>query len=134
LSQGIYKVVVSAGVCSDTFSVAINDVNGPTISVNSTDVSCNGGTSGSASVSVLGGTAPFTYSWSTGSSDTAVSNLSAGTYSITVSDKIGCKSSSVVTITEPAPMFLAMPSTTDASCDASCDGQAQVMPTGDINS
>jgi hypothetical protein len=130
LTQGVYRVVVSDGSCSDTMLIAVNDINGPSITVSTTDVSCNGGSTGSASVTATGGTAPYTYSWSSGSSINTADNLSAGTYSVTVSDNIGCKSSSVIDIKEPTMLSLALPATIDASCDASCDGQAVAMPIG----
>src|ERR1035441_9676134 len=55
-----------------------------TLTVTPTNISCHGGTNGSASANASGGTAPYTYVWSTGVSNVSVSNLSAGTYSVTV--------------------------------------------------
>lgn len=51
-----------------------------------TNILCNGANTGAASVAVTGGTLPYTYSWSTGSTTSAISNLSAGTYTSTVID------------------------------------------------
>ncbi|MCT4560697.1 MAG: gliding motility-associated C-terminal domain-containing protein [Crocinitomicaceae bacterium] len=70
-----------------------------------TNVSCNGGNNGTATVSAVGGTAPYAYSWSNnlGNSATA-SNMSAGTYTCTVTDANGCQNNISVTITEPTPI------------------------------
>ncbi len=51
--------------------------------------SCSGGNDGSAIAEASGGTAPYTYSWSVGSNTSAINNLAAGTYSVTVSDANG---------------------------------------------
>ena len=60
-----------------------------TINLN-TNVSCNGGSDGNATI-VPGGTAPYTYLWSIGSQTTqTATGLPAGTYSCVVTDANGC--------------------------------------------
>ncbi|NNM16268.1 MAG: hypothetical protein HKO56_06390, partial [Bacteroidia bacterium] len=61
------------------------------------DVSCNGGTDGQASVMGSGGTTPYSYNWGTADPNA----LSAGTYTVTVTDSNNCSSTCDVTITEP---------------------------------
>ncbi len=51
-----------------------------------TNVDCNGGSNGMVAVAVIGGTVPYTYTWSTGASSQMISNLGAGSYSVTVTD------------------------------------------------
>jgi len=64
-----------------------------------TNVSCAGGSNGSASVSVTGGTPGYTYLWSpSGGSGAAASNLAAGTYTVTVTDSHGCSVTSTATV------------------------------------
>ena len=70
----------------------------PTISnITVTNVSCNGGSDGSA-VPVTGGTPNYNYSWSGGSN----SNLISGVYTSTVTDDNGCVTSQDFTVTEPS--------------------------------
>ena len=80
-----------------------------TTSTTPIDVICNGGNTGSASVNAGGGTNPYTYSWSSGGSTATENNLSAGTYSVTVTDGNGCTSLASVTIAEPALLTAAGP-------------------------
>ncbi len=76
----------------------------PTLVTNNSnviDATCNGGT-GSATLTTTGGAGPYTYNWMPGNltGDTQ-SNLSAGVYSITITDNNGCTGTSSITINEP---------------------------------
>lgn len=102
-------------LCAGTYSVTITDANGcqavesvtitaPTqivLTTTSSDATCSSGTNGSASVSVSGGTSPYTYDWSTGASTTSINNLVPGTYSVTVTDANGCQETATVEISRP---------------------------------
>jgi hypothetical protein len=67
-----------------------------------TNVSCNGGSTGSATVSVSGGTSGYTYSWSpSGGTAATASGLAAGTYTCTITDANSCTTTASVTITQP---------------------------------
>jgi hypothetical protein len=68
-------------------------------------ISCNGKNDGSIIINPIGGTEPYSYSWSTGETDVnIIYNLSAGTYFVTITD--GNSSSLVlnIDILEPAPL------------------------------
>jgi hypothetical protein len=73
-------------------------------SATATNIDCNGSASGSATVNVVGGTAPLSYAWSNGASTQTVSNLPAGTYTVTVTDANGCIITENLTITEPVAL------------------------------
>lgn len=109
LAPGIYTCTVSdAKGCLETFEVAVNDSEGPVISLESQlDVTCNGGGDGAATLSVSGGTAPYVYTWSppVGNNNTAL-NLSAGDYTIMVSDINNCSNTFNLSITEPDPFVI----------------------------
>jgi len=102
------------------------------------DVSCNGESDGSATVVGGGGTNIISYSWSpTGGSGATANNLSAGTYTVTVSDDNGCNEQASITITEPDVLVAAVSQSGDLSpYDISCydynDGWAQSDPTGGV--
>jgi gliding motility-associated-like protein len=102
------------------------------------DVSCNGESDGSATVVGGGGTNIISYSWSpTGGSGATANNLSAGTYTVTVSDDNGCNEQASITITEPDVLVAAVSQSGDLlPYDISCfdynDGWAQSDPTGGV--
>ncbi len=68
------------------------------ISATAYNTSC-GNNSGSAAVSVNSGTSPYTYIWSNGATTDSVSNLAAGTFTVTVSDAGSCSAVASVTVT-----------------------------------
>ena len=100
-----------------------------TSSFNGYGVSCNGGSNGAASVTASGGVGPFTYSWTGGSTASTASGLSAGSYTVTVTDANGCTSQSTVLINEP-PAISYSSIITDATCYQFLDGRIEVNATG----
>ncbi len=131
-TAGDYTVTVTdANGCYvvDTFNIPQDDP--ISITVNHTDVSCNGGNDGSITVSVDGGDPPYTYTWSNNPTlnDSAQYNLSAGTYTITVTDNLGCEEVHSVTINQPEAIQLDLTIDQNVSCNGLCDGQASVTAT-----
>ena len=132
LAPGTYVgTATDANGCTTVQTVTITE---PAVlaisSSSSTDVSCNGGNDGTASVTVTGGTAPYTYSWSNGATTASLTGLSAGTYTGTITDANGCTTSGSVTINEPATLVISSSSSTDVSCHGGNDGTASVTVTG----
>lgn len=73
--------------------------------VNLTNVSCNGQTDGSITISVSGGIAPYTYSWNNGQTLSSLSNLMGGNYSVIVTDSNGCSATKNFVIVNPAFVY-----------------------------
>jgi gliding motility-associated-like protein len=118
LAAGGYQVTVTdASGCSITDSLTINYVNAPTLSVEQVHhLTCHGSSDGSATIVGTGGSPPYNYSWSPmGGSSATAENLSAGTYTVTVTDDDSCPSFIEVTINEPA-MVVIDGEVTDALC------------------
>ena len=133
LTAGSYSVTITdANGCSASTTATITQPTALTSSLaSSANVTCNGLTNGSASVSANGGTPAYTYSWtpSGGTSASAV-NLGAGSYTVTATDAAGCSSTVAVTITEPAPLTLALTSSTNVSCNGGANGSASITAGG----
>ncbi|MFH6995523.1 T9SS type A sorting domain-containing protein [Flavobacterium sp. FlaQc-48] len=131
LSAGTYTVTIKdANLCQTTQSFTITEPAAIVATTTQTNVSCNGGSNGSATVNVTGGTGTYTYSWSpTGGSAATASGLAAGTYTVTITDANSCTLTQSVTITEPA-VLSATVSKTDISCNGANDGTASVNVAG----
>ena len=64
LGAGVYTVTVtSSNGCSEERMFVINELGAASISVSTSDVSCNGICDGTATLSATGGTGPYTYQW-----------------------------------------------------------------------
>lgn len=99
LASASYAVTVSNSTnCSSVLTVVITNTNGPTLSETHVNPSC-GLANGSIDITVNGGAAPYTYNWSNGSNTQDLNNLSAGTYSFTVTDANGCTSTLTISLT-----------------------------------
>ncbi len=131
LSAGTYTVTVKdANSCTKTQSFTITEPNALSATTSQTDVTCNGGSNGTATVNVTGGTGAYTYSWSPSGGTTATaSGLPAGTYTVTVKDANLCQTTASVTITEP-PVLTATVAKTDVLCNQANNGTATVTPSG----
>jgi gliding motility-associated-like protein len=130
LSAGTASVTITdQNGCQAFASVTLNAPAPISLSFTTTDVSCNGGVNGSATVSANGGTPGYTYLWSNGPTTASNLNLNAGTYSVTVTDANGCTASGSVTVTEPAPITLTA-TLTSPSCNGVANGTAALNPSG----
>ncbi|MEL6924073.1 MAG: hypothetical protein AAFO94_08500, partial [Bacteroidota bacterium] len=106
------------GLAAGDYSVTVTDANGCSAEASTTiiepfmfkidfakaDVVCNGDANGSALAQGWGGTAPYTYLWSTGETTEEITNLTAGTYGATVTDANGCEATGEITIEETDPV------------------------------
>jgi len=100
LVPNIYSVTVTDAVgCNDTKSVTIQaiDCSAFSLSTSKTNETYFQTNDGTASATVLG-TAPYTYDWSNGASTQNINNLTPNTYSVTVTDAVGCGDTKPVTI------------------------------------
>ncbi|MFD0988717.1 T9SS type A sorting domain-containing protein, partial [Mariniflexile jejuense] len=96
-----------------------------------TNISCNGGSNGSATVSVSGGTPGYTYTWSpSGGTSATATGLAAGTYTVTVTDANSCQTIQSFTLTQPTALVATATSQTNISCNGGSNGSATVTASG----
>ena len=132
ISSGTYTVTATnAQGCVFTATHLIT-ISAFTINLSSVNPSCFGFSDGSIFVNVSGGSAPYIYSLSNGSNQTfpSFTNLSAGCYTVSVTDGVGCVQSNTVCLTSPPQLFSTFSFTQNASSCNSCDGSLTVVATG----
>lgn len=138
---GSYTVIArNANGCSalmnGSATVAMNEL---FLSLSSANETCHTASNGTASVSVTGGSAPYQYVWKDAlgnvlSTANSATGLQAGSYSVDVTDAIGCSDSRTVLISEPLPITMSI-TTSPLSCPCSgpdCDGAAGVVVSGGV--
>ncbi len=145
LCPGTYFLTITnAEGCSLTKSVIVN--NTPQLTLNASvtshfngfNISCFGGSDGTATATVAGGTTPYTYSWSNGQTSADASGLSATNYTVTVTDANGCTAGGSVTLTEPPKLVAtAAPISNyngyNVRCHGGSDGVAEAYPSGGVS-
>lgn len=100
-----------------------------TASISKADVRCTGTATGSATATASGGTAPYSFKWSTGATTSSISGLAAGTYSLSVTDASGCLAVESVTINQPTYIVLSASTTAEAAPGAD-NGAINLTPGG----
>jgi gliding motility-associated-like protein len=133
LLAATYTVVVTdANGCTAQATVTVPNAASPVASISaSTNVSCFGGSNGTATASVTGGTAPYTYAWNPSAQTTATATgLSAGTYTVTVADANGCTSTATVTITQPTLLTVSISQSVNILCNGGNNGAATAAGAG----
>ena len=134
LTAGIYNVTVTdANGCSTSTAVTITEPAGMSAAISAqTNVFCSGNSTGSATVTATGGTAPYSYSWNTTpvqTSDVAI-NLPKGTFTATITDANGCTTTRQATITEPNGIVTAIASQTNVDCFGNNTGAVTISASG----
>ncbi|HTN21896.1 MAG TPA: SprB repeat-containing protein, partial [Pelobium sp.] len=125
LSGGDYTFYIKdANNCIKTFDIAIEEPAELTVNETHQNINCFGDATGEISVAIIGGTAPYSFTWSNGETSLNQSNLPAGTYTLDVTDANNCTTSKSITITQPPVISIAF-----SRVNVKCFGQA----TGSIN-
>jgi len=130
LSAGLYKVTISdANGCTKKDSITISEPTVLSLSITGIDITCNGGSDGSVDLTVSGGTSSYSYSWSNGATTEDISDLSANTYTVTVTDNNACSDNISITLTQPPALSLVL-SGTNLICYGDNDGAVNLTVTG----
>lgn len=126
LAAATYSVIVTDAVnCSAGGVIVVGEASLLSHSLSTSDIICNGDSTGTAQVMLNNGAQPYTYTWSTGSNLYYDSTLIAGTHIITASDSCGTVIVDSVVINEPDALSVSV-STSDVLCNGQSNGSAQV--------
>ena len=120
-----------SGLTSGYYTVTVTDAKGCTANAGFTVAkktfqlnrtvdppSCNGGADGSITLDPPdGGTEPYTYQWSNGATGPSLSSVSAGTYTVIVTDATGCSRTLTIQVNEPQPL-VATAVTSNSGCNS----------------
>ena len=101
-------------------------------SVSSTAVSCFGGSNGTATIysaTISGGVGPYTFAWANGSTDSTITGLASGSYTVTVTDSLECSVDFSVLVEQPT-LLSSSSSITNVSCFGANNGSATITPAG----
>lgn len=98
-----------------------------------THVSCFGNDDGSIQANATGGVPPFSYDWSNGGSGSFISGLSAGSYTLTVTDNNDCTKTATYVVNQPAELEINLVNLSDESCSGEEDGAITISVTGGVN-
>lgn len=130
LPVGSYSITITDNHnCSTTATASISQPTALSVNGNATNISCYGKNNGAISISVSGGTEPYNYLWNGQTAEANQTNLSAGEYSLVVTDANTCTAAFSATITEPDEL-VAIPNIAPITCAGANDAILSASATG----
>lgn len=118
LSAGQYTVTATDGNgCVKTKTFLVNNIGTLAISSTVIPVTCFGGSDGSISITPSGGSTPYSFLWSNGATTQNISGISAGIYTVTMTDQIGCVFSDAITVGQNVQINPVLTSSSDELCN-----------------
>ncbi len=128
LAAGSYTVTVSdqAG-CSEEATVIVLEPTPLIVTLDTTSITCNGANDGTAMLTPSGGTAPYSYSWTGGSTNNMITNLGTTTFTGTVMDAKGCSVSLTAALVDPVAITVNL-QPQDLSCFENASGMVTATP------
>ena len=133
LCPGVYPVTLSDNNgCTETTQVSILAAVPLVVSFVETDPLCLGAQNGSIDASIIGGSTPYLYQWSTGSAMEDLQNLPCGPYLLTLTDGVGCVQNYSVDLNCPSSIVVTNISMQSVGCFGANNGAATVMALGGV--
>ena len=132
LATGTYTCYVTdANSCLDSIVAIIGSVSGPTVSIaTSAGPTCFGLNNGQITIDTVGGVSPLTFAWfPSGGNQYFADSLTAGSYTVTVTDANGCQNFAVSNISAPLQINTTLTST-DVLCNGGATGTASALVNG----
>ncbi len=135
LEKGSYDLsVTDSNNCVTSLNFEIDEPISPLVlELDSTKINCYGELSGTASVSVSGGTPPYFYQWSSGHVTPLAEQIPSGIHTVVVTDSRGCSALDSVEVVENN-QIVSNVSSTPTSCFGTQDGTASINASGGVGS
>ncbi|MGV6829896.1 MAG: Ig-like domain-containing protein, partial [Flavobacteriales bacterium] len=134
LVAGTYSVTITDanGCVADNVATINQPAVGLLLTFNTTDVLCNGASTGAIDIEVSGGTPDYTYVWSNGATTEDLINIPAGSYNVTVLDANGCSlAENNIVVSEPTnPISIVITKENATTAQGCQDGEATATPSG----
>jgi len=132
LAAGNYTVTVTdASLCSSSSTFTITQPAAIQVTLNTINLLCNSGNTGSIALTTSGGTTPYSYSWNNGAVTQNISGLAAGAYSVIITDNNGCTKDTSATLTQPQAITISG-TTTNVTCNGLSNGAVSINVSGGI--
>ena len=130
ISAGTYSLLLTdANNCKQNRTFTISEPQFPiTSNINGNDVLCNGDNTGSALLSITGGTQPYQYVWSNAENTLQIFNLTADTYEVSIVDDNGCDTTNSITITQN-DIITINSQVEDVRCFGEANGEINILST-----
>jgi gliding motility-associated-like protein len=111
IPSGTYNVIYAdINGCIDSTSIILSEPLVLNNNISQQNVLCYAGSNGSIDINIAGGTLPYSYLWSTGSTQEDIDSLTIGTYYVTITDAQGCTRIDTLDVTQPDSLFLTIES------------------------
>jgi gliding motility-associated-like protein len=134
LSTGNYSVVVAdKNNCTALQTIFVDEPSSAVAisSVVTDSVLCFGGSDGAATVTAIGGTGNYNYSWQNNNSTTNIaSGFTEGSYTVQVTDGNGCSAIQTFDIVQPAQLILQIANKKNPTCNGGADGVIEIIANG----
>lgn len=131
LGKGRYSAnITDANGCMVSIEVEIDEPDAIQLSFEVDDVKCSGEATGSIQSHVNGGEQPYNYDWSVGMTTPDLIDITAGNYTLTVTDSRGCTEVQATDVTEPGAPLIGTLATQDITCHGGRNGSIFITPDG----
>lgn len=130
LAETPYQVIIiDDNGCELIVDIDLEDPSPIELQTDQTEVSCDGGDDGTATVTASGGSGGYTYEWEDGQTDATATGLPQGTYNVEVTDMNGCVATTSIEVSSNTPIELSIDGN-DPLCTGTATGTGSVTPSG----
>jgi subtilisin-like proprotein convertase family protein len=117
IPSGSYSVTVTdANNCSNIQLFSLTNISSLNIAKNITHVNCSGNNTGAISITTSGGTPPYTFLWSNAATTEDLLSISAGLYTLSITDNAGCIFIDNTTINQNSQLLISLNNKSDELC------------------